>query len=222
MRARSSRAGRLWVSCAVVIVLWVCAAAGLPDAAGSQPVVPAVGVTADVATGLAPLTHRLTTRAQHTFDRILLLAGTVGAFWAWAALSVATFLTVAALASVADTRMLALRDEPPGAVACYLGYAIRTFFLILLDRRTPYVARIFLIAALVYWLVPSDVIPDKSVVPGFIDDFAVTVLAARGFVYLCPTSLVAAHAHAVEERARRRRRLSRPPTSAARRQGQCQ
>jgi uncharacterized membrane protein YkvA (DUF1232 family) len=221
MGARSSRGGRLWVSCAVAIVLWACASAGLPDATGFRPVVPAVGVTADATTSLTPLTHRLTTRALHTFDRLLLLAGAVGAFWAWAALSIAAFLTVAAFASVADTRMLALRDEPPGAIARYLGYGIRTFFLILLDRRTPYAARIFLTAALVYWLVPSDVIPDKSAVPGFIDDFAVTVLAARGFVYLCPASLVAAHAQAVEARARRRRRLFCPPTSAARRQGQC-
>jgi uncharacterized membrane protein YkvA (DUF1232 family) len=145
------------------------------------------------------------------------LVGDVGGFWAWAALSIAAFLTVAAFASVADTRMLALRNQPRGAVARYLGYGIRTFFLVLLDRRTPYAGRIFLMAALVYWLVPFDVIPDTSVVPGFIDDFAVTVLAARGFVYLCPISLIAAHAHAVEERAHRRRRLLGPPTSAAQR-----
>jgi uncharacterized membrane protein YkvA (DUF1232 family) len=208
--------GRLWVSCAIAIVLWAGAATGLPDATGFRPVVPAVSVAAGVAS-LAPVMHRLSTRAEHTFDRLLLLLGDVGAFWLWAVLSIAAFLMVAALASVADTRMLALRHEPAGAVARYLGHGIRTFFLILLDRRTPYVARIFLTVALVYWLVPFDVIADKSVVPGFIDDFAVTVLAAKGFVYLCPTSLVAAHAHAVEERARRRRRLPSPPTFAGRR-----
>jgi uncharacterized membrane protein YkvA (DUF1232 family) len=140
----------------------------------------------------------------------------VGAFWLWAALSIAVFLTVAAFASVADTRMFTFRHEPPGAVARYLGYSIRTFFLILLDRRTPYVARIFLGLALVYWLVPFDLIADKSLVPGFIDDLVVTVAAAKSFIYLCPTSLVAAHAHAVEERARRRH-LPSPPDFAGRR-----
>jgi uncharacterized membrane protein YkvA (DUF1232 family) len=72
--------------------------------------------------------------------------------------------------------------------------------------------------ALLYWLVPFDLIADKSLVPGFIDDLAVAVVAAKGFVYLCPTSLVAAHARAVEERARRRR-LPNPPEVAAPPQG---
>ncbi len=215
MAARSSWAGRLWVSCGIAIVLCAGAAAGLPDATGFRPAVSAVHVTAEMAGSLAPLSHRLTTRTQHTVDRLLLLAGDVGAFWLWAVLSIAVFLIVAAFASVADTRMFTLRHEPPGAVARYLGHGLRTFFLILLDRRTPYMARILLTAALIYWLVPFDLIADKSLVPGFIDDVAVTVAAAKGFVYLCPTSLVAAHAHAVEERARRR--LPSPPNFAARR-----
>jgi uncharacterized membrane protein YkvA (DUF1232 family) len=216
MVARSSWTGRLWVSSGIAIVLWAGAAAGLPDATAFPPGGSVVHVTASMAGSLAPLSHRLVTRAQHIVDRILLLAGDVGAFWLWAVLSIAVFLTVAAFASVADTRMLTLRHEPPGAAARYLGYGIRTFFLILLDRRTPYVARILLTVALVYWLVPFDLIADKSVVPGYIDDLAVTVAAAKGFVYLCPTSLVAAHAHAVEERAQRRS-FSNPPNVAARR-----
>jgi uncharacterized membrane protein YkvA (DUF1232 family) len=212
--AKSSWAGCLWGSCGIAIVLWAGAAAGLPDVAGFRPAVSAVHVTAGTASSLAPLSHRLVTRAQHTVDRLLLLVGAVGIFWLWAALSIAAFLMVAAFASVVDTRMFTLRHEPAGAVARYLGYGIRTFFLILLDRRTPYVARVFLALALVYWLVPFDLIADKSVVPGFIDDLAVAVVAAKGFVYLCPTSLVAAHAHAVEERARRRL-LPKPPDVAA-------
>jgi uncharacterized membrane protein YkvA (DUF1232 family) len=214
MAVRNGRAGRLWGSCASAIVLWAGAAAGLADATGFRPTVSVVHATAGMASSLAPLSHRLVTRAQHTVDRFLLLAGDVGAFWLWAALSIAVFLVVAAFASVIDTRMFTLRREPPGAVARYLGYGIRTFFLILLDRRTPYVARLFLTVALVYWLVPFDLVADKSLVPGFIDDLAVAVVGAKGFVYLCPASLVAAHAHAVEERARRRR-LPNPPEAAA-------
>lgn len=216
MAARRSWAGRLGVSCGVAIVLWAGAAAGLPDATGFRPAVSVVHVTAEMASSLAPLSHRLTTRAQHTIDRLLVLAGDVGAFWLRAVLSTAVFLIVAAFASVADTHMFTLRHEPPGAVARYLGHGIWTFFLILLDRRTPYTARMLLTVALVYWLVPFDLIDDKSLVPGFIDDVAITVAAAKGFVYLCPTSLVAAHAHAVEERAHRRR-LPSPPKFAARR-----
>jgi len=141
----------------------------------------------------------------------------VGAFWLSIVFSAAVFLVVAAFASVVDTRVFALRREPRGAVARYVGYGIRTFFLILLDRRTPYAARILLTVALVYWLVPFDLIADNSLVPGFIDDLVVTVAAAKGFVYLCPVSLVAGHAHAVEERARQRRRFHNPPKFVGRR-----
>ena len=170
-----------------------------------------------MASSLAPLSHRLTMRVEHTVDRLIMLAGDVGAFWLWVVVSMAAFLTVAAFASVGDTRMLALRHESPGAVARYLGYGIRTFFLMVLDRGTPYAARIFLAVGLLYWLVPFDLIADRSLVPGFIDDLVVTVVAAKGFVYLCPTSLVAEHAYAVEARARRRRRFPSSPKFMARR-----
>jgi uncharacterized membrane protein YkvA (DUF1232 family) len=166
---------------------------------------------------VAPLPHRLTVRVEHSVDRLILLAGDVGAFWLWLVVSVTAFLTVAAFASAADTRMLALRRESPGAVARYLGYGIRTFFLMVLDRRTPYAARILLGAGLVYWLVPFDLIADESIVPGFLDDLVVAVVAAKGFVYLCPASLVAKHASAVESRARRRRRFPSFPKFTARR-----
>jgi len=55
-------------------------------------------------------------------------------------------------------------------------------------------------AALVYWLVPFDLIPDDSVVPGFIDDVIIAASAAKGFMYLCPDSLIARHASGIEAR----------------------
>jgi uncharacterized membrane protein YkvA (DUF1232 family) len=216
MEAENGWGRCLWVGCAIAILLYANAAVGLPDAMSFRPVVSLVSMTAGMASGLAPVSHRLTTRVGHIIDRFLLLLGDVGAFWLWVVLSTAVFVTVAMFASVIDARMFALRREPPGAVARYLGYGIRTFFLIVLDRRTPYTARAFLALALVYWLVPFDLIADKSLVPGFLDDLVVTVVAAKGFVYFCPGALVAEHAQAVEARARRRRGFPKPPRLAAR------
>jgi len=212
----SGRRRQLRISCAIVLVLWAALAAGVPAAAGLPPIVSGASVNAGVASGLAPL-HRLTVRAEHAVYRLILLAGDVGAFWLWVVVSLAAFLTVAAFASAGDTRMLALRHESPGAVARYLGYGIRTFFLMVLDRGTPYVARIFLGLGLLYWLVPFDLVADGSIVPGFLDDLVVAVVAAKGFVYLCPGSLVAKHACAVEARAQRRRRVPSSPKFMARR-----
>ena len=217
MDAPSGRRRQLRISCAIVLVLWAALAAGVPAAAGLPPIVSGASVNAGMAIGLAPLSHRLTVRAEHAVDRLILLAGDVGAFWLWVVVSLAAFLTVAAFASAGDRRMLALRHESPGAAARYLGYGIRTFFLMVLDRGTPYAARIFLGLGLLYWLVPFDLIADGSIVPGFLDDLVVAVVAAKGFVYLCPASLVAKHACAVEARAQRHRRFPRAPKFVARR-----
>jgi uncharacterized membrane protein YkvA (DUF1232 family) len=216
MHAPSVWRRELGISCALVLILWAALAAGLPAAAGLPPMVSDASVSAGTASGLAPV-HRFTVRIAHAVDRLIVVAGTVGAFWFWVAVSLSAFLTVAALASAADTRMLALRHESPGAVARYLGYGVRTFFLMVLDRGTPHAARILLGAGLLYWLVPFDLIADDSIVPGFLDDVVVAVLAAKGFVYLCPPSLVAKHAHAVEARAQRHRRFPRTPKFVARR-----
>lgn len=138
---------------------------------------------------------------EHTVDHMLFLLGDVGLFWLWTAVSVAVFLLIAAFSSVADMRMLRLASRERGALSRYLGYGVRTFFAVLVDRHTPYTARLLLALALVYWLVPFDLIADQSVLPGFLDDVVITVAAAKAFVYLCPATLIATHAAEVEWRA---------------------
>ena len=147
--------------------------------------------------------HHVSTRADRAMRRFLSLVSDVGMLWLWLALSAIAFLVVAAVASVVDMRMWQLRRESPGAASRYFGRGIRTFFRILRDRHTPSGARALLALALVYWLVPFDLVPDSSVLPGFADDLVVAVSAAKGFMYLCPDSLVAWHAAAVESHAQR-------------------
>jgi uncharacterized membrane protein YkvA (DUF1232 family) len=216
MDARGAWLRRLRISCAIVLVLWAAVAAGLPGASGLPPIVSGASVNVGLASGLSPM-HRLTVRVEHALDRLILLAGAVGAFWSWFVVPLAAFLIVAAFASAADMRMLALWRESPGAATRYLAYGIRTFFLMVFDRSTPYAARILLAAGLLYWLLPFDLIPDDSLIPGYLDELAVTVVAAKGFVYLCPTSLVTKHAYAVEARAHRPRRFPMVPKFLTRR-----
>ena len=204
MGTDSQRSRTMWVACAILAVCWAGPAPGLPHSCGFQPALTMVSATFADASAVAPYMHRLTTRLEHTMERFLMLIGNVGMFWLWTAVSLAVFLIIAAFSSVIDRRMLALRNERPGALGRYLGYGVRTFFLIVIDRRTPYTARLLLAAGLLYWLVPFDLLADRSPVPGFFDDFCVTVAAAKGFVYFCPSALVAGHARAVEARAHRR------------------
>lgn len=217
MGADSGRWRRVWVGCAIAAVCWAGAAPGLQDTTGFRPVLSGLSATAESTSGFAPAMHHMALRVEHTIDRLFALIGEVGAFWLSVAMSLAVFLIIAAFSSVADTRMFALRHERPGAIGRYLGYGVRTFFLILIDRHTPYAARLLLGVGLLYWLLPFDLISDNTVVPGFVDDFLITVAVAKVFVYLCPTALVAGHAHAVEARAHRRQEPRPSGPFAARR-----
>ncbi len=201
MREDGSRWRRWLVICAAVLIACVSTARALSDAPSVRPLLPAISVAAEAVGGLAPSSHRLLTRMEHSIDHFLFFMGDIGLFWLWTAVSVAFFLLVAAFASVIDMQMLRASGQRPGLISRYLGYGVRTFFAVLWDRHTPYTARLLLALALVYWLVPSDLIADQSVLPGFIDDVVITIAAAKAFVYLCPPALIAAHAAEVEWRA---------------------
>jgi len=139
--------------------------------------------------------HRLFNRAERSAGRLGSLIGLTGLVWLGIVVSVSAFLLVTAISSVVDIRMLNLS---PRTLPRYLANGARTFFRLVKDRRTPNLARSVLAAALVYWLVPIDLIPDESVIPGFVDDLVIAVSAAKGFIYLCPDALIATHAAAVE------------------------
>jgi uncharacterized membrane protein YkvA (DUF1232 family) len=145
--------------------------------------------------------HQLYTRGDRALGRMAAQVGTVGMLWLGFVLSVFTFFVVAAVASVVDLRMFSLRSRGPGELSRYLGHGIRMFFMIVRDRRTPYVARSVLGIALIYWVLPFDLFPDESLLPGFLDDVVIAVFAAKGFMYLCPDALVARHAVAIQSRA---------------------
>jgi hypothetical protein len=198
---------RQWLAGFAVLVLLavdLSPAVGLPNFEGWQA--PAPLQRSAGASSAAPdvdrTIHRVSTRVERGATRLLALLRTVGVLWFWVCVSVAMFFATAAVSSVIDIRMLQLRHESPGAVSRYFGHGIRTFFGLLGDRRTPCLARSLLGAALVYWLVPFDLVPDDAVMPGFVDDVIITVCAAKGFLYLCPDALIAAHAVKVGRRGR--------------------
>jgi uncharacterized membrane protein YkvA (DUF1232 family) len=57
---------------------------------------------------------------------------------------------------------------------------VKVYRLVLADRRTPWLARVFLGAAVAYALSPIDLIPDFIPVVGYLDD----VVVVPGLVYL--------------------------------------
>ena len=195
---------RFVLACGVVMLLL---AAAQPSEAGLVPY-DGWGTIASVQAGASPsadplsrLAHRLAKRAENTTARLQALLSAAGVVWISILASALMFLLVAAVSSAVDFRMLALRHRGLRGLSRYLGHGTLTFLRILRDRHTPAFARLILVAALLYWLFPIDLIPDNTLVPGFADDLLVAVVAAKAFVYLCPDSLVARHAAAVEAHA---------------------
>jgi uncharacterized membrane protein YkvA (DUF1232 family) len=156
------------------------------------------------ASGAVPFgrrTHRAITHADHAVTRLFSLFIDVGLFWLWIVGSATVFLFVVAISAVADWHMLDWRRGRLLSVPDHLSHGARVFLRLARDRHTPHVARLLLVLAFLYWLVPKDVIPDDSWLPGFLDDLVITFWAAKGFMYLCPQALVTRHATAVEQRA---------------------
>jgi len=186
--------------------IWMLLLMAAPSpAAGPPPRIDGGGII-NIQAGAPPKevgrrVHRLMRRAENTATRLRALFSTAGAVWISILASGLVFLLVAAVSSAVDFRMLAMRRNGPGVLSRYLGHGTLTFFRIVRDRRTPNLARVVLVAGLVYWLLPTDLIPDESMVPGFVDDLVVAITAAKVFIYLCPEALVARHAAAVEAHA---------------------
>ncbi len=134
------------------------------------------------------------------FASVVAHAATV---WLWLVLSASTFLLVTAISSATDLRMLDLRRNTLQVLVRDLLHGMRAYFGILRDRRTPYLARIVLALALLYWLLPLDLAADDMALPGVIDDLIVAILAGKIFTHLCPEAVVAAHAASVRARAER-------------------
>jgi len=93
-----------------------------------------------------------------------------------------------------------------------LGAAV--YLRLLLDRHAPLFGKLAIGFALAYGVASHDFVPDASFPLGALDDALAVVLASRGFMLLCPESLVETHAilaARARERGRGWQRVRVPP-----------
>jgi uncharacterized membrane protein YkvA (DUF1232 family) len=188
----------------LVVAVVLCAAVAQPAAALSAvrwdlPGGARLGLSASVsaAPGMLGHVHRLATRSERALSRLTTLVASGLSTWFGVLLSAALFLFVSAIASATDVRMFALGHQNAQVLARDLLHGVRMFFRILRDRRTPFLPRVVVVLALLYWLLPADLLGDAMPVVGMLDDLLIAVLAAKLFIYLCPDTVVAAHAAAL-------------------------
>ena len=144
---------------------------GLTDSAAAAP-------------GILGHVHRMATRSERTLTRLVTLVTSGLVTWLWVLLSGIVFLVVSAIASAVDLRMFTSQRLNSQALARDLLQGVRIFFRILRDRQPPYMPRLIPALALVYWLLPVDLLGDGIPVVGMLDDVLVAVLAAKLFIYM--------------------------------------
>ena len=66
----------------------------------------------------------------------------------------------------------------------------KLFWRLFRDRRVPLRAKAVLVGAVVYLLLPLDLLPDILPFVGVADDITILLLAGRGFLSLCPPDVV--------------------------------
>lgn len=192
---------RRWANCfAAGLLLWSLCAALPPPAQAMSSAETATRVARDsglslaMAPGVSGRVHRYVTRVERAIKRLSLTLARTASVWLAMIASALGCLVLVGCASVADRRMLDLRRHGVGEVARDLLLGVRTFVRLLRDRRTPALARTVVVAAVVYWMVPSGTLAGALPLHGIIDDVVIAVLAAKAFVALCPEAVIVANA----------------------------
>ena len=98
-------------------------------------------------------------------------------------------------------RDLAARD--PWAVARFLSHLpnlVRLHWRLFCDRRVSLPTKALLVAGVVYFIMPLDLIPDFPLLGlGWLDDIVVLTLTAQAFMRLCSPRVVQEHVRLIDE-----------------------
>jgi uncharacterized membrane protein YkvA (DUF1232 family) len=93
-------------------------------------------------------------------------------------------------------------NSPPGKMRllAHLPHLLKLYWRVFTDRRVSLVPKLVLLAGVLYFIIPLDLIPDFPLVGlGQVDDVAVFILAARLFIGLAPRSVVEEHVRLIDE-----------------------
>jgi uncharacterized membrane protein YkvA (DUF1232 family) len=123
------------------------------------------------------------------------------------------FLLIAALFALVEPRLLgAWRLQGLQVLRTYVPLMLFVYGRLLFDRRVRWPGKALFVTAILYGVVRTDLIPDRRLNRGLVDDIAVVAFAVWYFRYSCPASIVGEWANkavAWHERVRALRRDER-------------
>ena len=97
-------------------------------------------------------------------------------------------------------RVLAREPQALWRLAAHAPNLIRLYWRLLMDPRVGWWAKGVLLAGVVYFVFPLDLIPDFPLIGlGWTDDLIVMALCAHFFVRLCPPRVVQEHVRLLDE-----------------------
>ena len=80
----------------------------------------------------------------------------------------------------------------------HLPNFFKLYWRLFADRRVSLLPKIVLVLGVAYLLVPTDLLPDLLLPLGLVDDTAVLIMAAKGFMALCPRPVVEEHVRLID------------------------
>ncbi len=83
----------------------------------------------------------------------------------------------------------------------HLPNFFKLYWRLFTDRRVSLLPKIILVLGIAYLVVPTDILFDFLPLPplGLLDDTAVLIMAAKGFMALCPRRIVEEHVRLIDE-----------------------
>lgn len=99
------------------------------------------------------------------------------------------------MALLADSGLLnAFRLDGLRALSTYVPLMLYVYGRLFFSGGVKLLPKLLVLGAIVYGAVRRDIVPDRSLVPGRVEDIVLLILATRAFVYACPEALVEEYA----------------------------
>ena len=117
----------------------------------------------------------------------------------WIAIRAAGVFVFALVISMLDWRLWSrLRSQGGRLITTYVPLAALVYVRVLFDRHADRMGRLALLVAFVYTLVQEDLIPDRLLIAGMLDDAVAVVAASRWFMGRCSPAVFERHAQYAE------------------------
>jgi hypothetical protein len=132
---------------------------------------------------------------RRSWNTVRWMFGRAANWWGgWIKLA-AFSIGVAIVASLADAGLMnAFRMGGVRALVSYVPLMLFVYLRLLLSSGVSLAPKVLLLGTLVYGAIRRDLLPDRSLIPGRLEDILLIVIATRAFIYACPEALVSQYA----------------------------